>query len=182
MDNTPAGIRQDPDALQSRTISYLRFLMAFAVVLLHASNAGAKGDLPVYSTMCILLGEGLCRIAVPCFFLISGYLFFKGLARWDWGVWTAKLKRRVHTLLIPYFLWNLLAAVLIYGYHWLRMRVGNGDAATLSEITSTWGSSKGWSGSKSISVDQVSDTRTRGFTIRAPSAKALMLEAMPQMG
>lgn len=143
MDNTSAAIRHDPDALQSRTISYLRFLMAFAVVLLHASNAGAKGDLPVYSTMCILLGEGLCRIAVPCFFLISGYLFFKNLEHWNWSVWGTKLRRRVHTLLIPYLLWNVLAAVLIYGYHWLRIRVGNGEPEALAAITSQWGPG-GW--------------------------------------
>ena len=139
MDNTSAAIRQDPDTLQSRTISYLRFLMAFAVVLLHASAAGADGDLPVYSTLSILLGQGFCRIAVPCFFLISGYLFFKGLASWDWGAWTTKLKRRVHTLLIPYLLWNILAAVLIYGYNWLRVRFGNGDPAALAEMTDRWG-------------------------------------------
>ena len=58
------------DSLQSRTIDSLRFPMAFAVVLLHASAAGAHGDYPVYSTLCILLAQGICRVAVPCFFLI----------------------------------------------------------------------------------------------------------------
>lgn len=131
------------DSLQSRTIDYLRFLMAFAVVLLHASSAGANGDYPVYSTLCILLAQGICRVAVPCFFLISGFLFFKGLERWDWQAWTRKVGRRVHTLLIPFLLWNLLAAALIYGYNWLRVRFGSADAASLTELTATWGGC-GW--------------------------------------
>lgn len=140
MKNTPATtIGSGSGPLQSRTIDYLRFLMAFAVVLLHASAAGADSELPVYSSLSILLGQGLCRIAVPCFFFISGYLFFKGLEAWDWGVWTTKIKRRVHTLLIPYILWNILAAVLIYGYNWLRVRFGNGDPAALAEMTERWG-------------------------------------------
>ena len=131
------------DSLQSRTIDSLRFPMAFAVVLLHASAAGAHGDYPVYSTLCILLAQGICRVAVPCFFLISGFLFFQGLERWDWQAWTRKVRRRVHTLLIPFLLWNLLAAALIYGYNWLRVRFGSADAASLTELTANWGAC-GW--------------------------------------
>jgi surface polysaccharide O-acyltransferase-like enzyme len=44
-------------------------------------------------------------VAVPLFFLISGYLFFLG--SWSWEKYVGKLKRRFHTLLIPYLFWNL---------------------------------------------------------------------------
>ena len=43
------------------------------------------------------------KTGVPAFFFISGYLFF--LSKKSYG---KKLKDRIHTLLIPYILWNLL--------------------------------------------------------------------------
>ena len=64
-------------------------------------------------TLRILLSEGVCRIAVPAFFLISGYLFFANMKEWDGNVWIGKLKRRVHTLLIPYIIWNILGIAYV---------------------------------------------------------------------
>lgn len=61
----------------------------------------------------ILLSEGICRIAVPSFFLISGYLFFKGIEQWDTKRWANKMKRRLRTLLVPYVLWNLLGVAYL---------------------------------------------------------------------
>lgn len=98
--------------------------MAALVVLLHTAALGVGSTHPVYSTLCIALGRGICRVAVPCFFLISGYLFFSKLEdQWDTRIWLDKLKKRVRTLLIPYLLWNLIAALAIWGYHWLFARM-----------------------------------------------------------
>lgn len=114
LDNT------SPIDCQSRAIDLLRFPMAALVVLLHTASLGARSLHPIYSTLCIALGRGICRIAVPCFFLISGYLFFSKLEdKWDTGIWLDKLKKRVRTLLVPYLLWNAIAAVAIWGYHWI---------------------------------------------------------------
>lgn len=50
-------------------------------------------------------------IAVPSFFLISGYLFFsKGLTKLQYK---QNLKKRLHSLLIPYVLWNLIALFVL---------------------------------------------------------------------
>ena len=107
-------------SIQSRAIDFLRFPMAALVVLLHTAALGVGSSYPVYSTLCIALGRGICRIAVPCFFMISGYLFFNKLEdKWDTRIWLDKLKKRVRTLLVPYLLWNLIAAVAIWGYRWL---------------------------------------------------------------
>lgn len=46
----------------------------------------------------------LYACAVPSFFIISGFLFFRNYQKDDY---VRKLKSRVHTLLIPYLLWNL---------------------------------------------------------------------------
>ena len=109
---------------QSRSIDLLRFPMAALVVLLHTAALGVGSTHPIYSTLCIMFGRGLCRVAVPCFFMISGYLFFSKLEeKWNTSIWLEKLKKRVRTLLVPYLLWNVIAAVAIWGYHWVFARM-----------------------------------------------------------
>ena len=97
----------------SKVITWLRFPLACLIVLLHSQIQEPTYRPIVVSSgfayaLKILLSEGICRIAVPAFFLISGYLFFLNLEKWDKDVWIGKMKRRIHTLLIPYILWNLV--------------------------------------------------------------------------
>ena len=97
----------------SKVIAWLRFPLACLIVLLHSQVLEPTYRPVVASSgfayaLKILLSEGICRIAVPAFFLISGYLFFINLERWDKVVWIGKMKRRIYTLLIPYILWNLV--------------------------------------------------------------------------
>ena len=58
---------------------------------------------------CVSINE-LAAIAVPLFFLISGFLFFYH-AEWSAATWLAKMRRRVRSLLVPYVLFCLLAVV-----------------------------------------------------------------------
>ena len=103
------------DSVKSKTIEWLRFFCIAAVVLLHAVGLPLDGNEYIsyrygaYDTIRILFSEGLCRVAVPVFFLISGYLFFISLEQWNKDVWIDKLKKRCKTLLVPYLLWNLIA-------------------------------------------------------------------------
>lgn len=107
------------ESKDSRVITALRFPLACLIVLLHAQileplprpNVATSGF--AYALR-VLFSEGVCRIAVPSFFLISGYLFFKNLEQWDKKVWLGKMKRRFHTLLIPYILWNLLGIAYLF--------------------------------------------------------------------
>lgn len=62
----------------------------------------------------MLFSQGVCRAAVPVFFLISGYLFFIRLDDWDYSVWKDKIRKRVKTLVVPYLLWNIIAFVAFY--------------------------------------------------------------------
>lgn len=106
-------------SLLSQTIDVLRFPMAATVVLLHSAALGVGSTHPVYSTLSIAIGRGFCRIAVPCFFLISSFLFFTKLEqKWDTRTWLDKLRKRSRTLLLPYLFWNIIAAFAIWGYRW----------------------------------------------------------------
>lgn len=106
----------DRSTLLSKSIDWLRFPMAFAVVMIHHGGrliAGAAGPLKF---LCVLFGEGICRLAVPYFFLISGFLFFNNLHTWDWTTWKSKIRRRVQTLLIPYVLWIIITFLFNWAY------------------------------------------------------------------
>lgn len=106
------------NSVQSRTIEWLRFFCAVLVVFIHAFGpkvASYKNG--VYDTTRILISQGIGRVAVPIFFLISGYLFFLKLEKWNTQIWINKLKKRIHSLLIPYFIWNLIAILVsLYFY------------------------------------------------------------------
>lgn len=57
------------------------------------------------------------RIAVPMFFLYSGYFFFKGKDL-NLSEWWLKIKRRGKTLLLPYIIWSLIGAVFFLLVDW----------------------------------------------------------------
>lgn len=59
-----------------------------------------------------LISQGVARIAVPLFFLISGYLFFMGCT-WSLKAYAKKLSARARTLLVPYLFWTGLGVVIV---------------------------------------------------------------------
>lgn len=61
----------------------------------------------------VLISQGVARIAVPLFFLMSGYLFFYGFT-WSWRAYGNKLASRVRTLLVPYLFWTMLGVLIAY--------------------------------------------------------------------
>lgn len=108
----------------SYTIDVLRFPLALMVIFIHmvpATVSLQEADFPALS------GQGLLNIvyiafsrvvpyvAVPTFFLISGFLFFINFREWSWDGYKKKMKSRLRSLVIPYFLWNtaVLAFIII---------------------------------------------------------------------
>jgi surface polysaccharide O-acyltransferase-like enzyme len=108
------------DGNLSARIEILRFPLIAGVVFIHSYNSTitmAQGSMGAAHSSAwadfvrFFISQGAARVAVPLFFLISGYLFFLG--EWSWGKYLGKLRRRVDTLLIPFLFWNL-AALAIY--------------------------------------------------------------------
>lgn len=141
MPTIPKSSKESLASLTSRTIEWLRFPMAALVVLLHTGALGIHSAQPVYRTLSILTSGALCRLAVPCFFFVSGYLFFTKMQEWDWACYKGKLKKRVRTLLVPYLLWNVIAAALLYSYRSWRMRLDGLDPVSFIAQVKEWG---GW--------------------------------------
>ena len=126
----------------SEVINSLRFPMALGVVFLHASyvNDGIASKVKegVWNTLkCYDAGIAvLFSIAVPLFFIISGYLFFRSFrSEWSWRGYKEKLHRRIYTLLIPYLIWNFVG---VFGRTQNEYRLGHSLNEYFSDYT-LWG-------------------------------------------
>ena len=141
---TNGNMLVQPDSLTSQTIEWLRFPLAILVVLLHAGAVGMNSNLEVYHTLSVLTTGGVCRIAVPCFFLISGYLFFRDMKEWNKARWKEKLIRRIHSLFIPYIIWNLIAFAAFFIYSYVRAKLGSLDLSFFEEEKAVYFSPDFW--------------------------------------
>src|SRR5574344_1966684 len=107
--------------VQSKAIDALRFPLIIMVVFIHTPgspdlwstniNWAEMDAMQWYNVLRLLFSIIIPNIAVPSFFLISGYLFFITFKSWDTSLYKSKVKRRIYTLLIPYFLWCLIISV-----------------------------------------------------------------------
>ena len=68
--------------IRNKGLDYLRLVLAFMVVGIHTNFLGEISPFAAY-----LMGGGLFRIAVPIFFLISGFYFRAVLAEGNVLVW-----------------------------------------------------------------------------------------------
>lgn len=103
-----------PTDLQSKVIAFLRFPLIVLVLFAHCNFTTISAEwasLPFASKVIDIFSQRVAPIAVPIFFFISGYLFFKtGMFSID--IWLKKLTRRFQSLFMPYVLWNLLYLLL----------------------------------------------------------------------
>lgn len=132
-------------SLQSNVISFLRFPMIVGVVMIHSNLDDIVIDgksffnvaqFPIFENISFLISHILARIAVPLFFFISGFLFFKGDFTFD--SYKDKLKRRAKTILLPYVLWNLFVLVLYLGMELYIPSLRSGRNSFLSYTPLQW--------------------------------------------
>jgi surface polysaccharide O-acyltransferase-like enzyme len=107
------------DDQTSSRIEILRFPLIIGVVFIHNFDTtvsmvggaiGVAHNSVWVEFVRLFVSRGVARVAVPLLFLVSGYLFFFG--EWSWERYGSKLKRRLHTLLIPFLFWNLATLVV----------------------------------------------------------------------
>jgi surface polysaccharide O-acyltransferase-like enzyme len=95
----------------SRRITILRFPLIVAIVLIHG---GLNLDVSPLTKFVFTLGTDIfARVAVPLFFVISGWLFFIkfNLTGEDY---LKKVKSRFFSLCIPYIFWNFSFLFFIF--------------------------------------------------------------------
>ena len=100
-------------------ITYLHFIMSVLVILIHSINNDTKFE------RFFSIDSGIGQFAVPLFFIISGFLFFRNIKSVDEAMY--KVRKRVYTLLIPYLLWNLI-------YYTIHLFLKPGCGISINEI------------------------------------------------
>lgn len=104
------------NSITSHIISYLRFPLCAAIIMIHS-------DIAVYNTTAaashiyhffanVFIGS-ICSSAVALFFFISGYLFFHE-GTFSSSIYKKKINNRIHSILIPYILWNAICLVILF--------------------------------------------------------------------
>lgn len=95
--------------LQSRSLNALKVIMILFVIYIHMNPTAERcGEIAMW-------WHSINVVAVPVFFIISGYFFFYNTNVFDKEAYIKRLRKRIKTLLIPYLLWNLLPVILITG-------------------------------------------------------------------
>lgn len=90
-------------------ICWFTFLFSVLVIWVHSRNSELfLGKTPAnvrISQLEYILGSTIAQIAVPGFFMISAYLFYRNFS-WDklWVKWNS----RISSILIPFILWNVI--------------------------------------------------------------------------
>lgn len=113
-----------------KDIDLLRFPLALFVVMEHT--------LPQYMpdksqyTLYLFFDAFLRGNSVPVFFFISGFLFFYNTIDFNTDIWRKKLYSRIHTLLIPYILWNIFAIIVVWITVYAGMEQYMANAKTFS--------------------------------------------------
>ena len=93
----------------SRKITWFSFVFSILVVWTHSFNAELFLGDTVYGDRLneieSLFGDLAAQIAVPGFFMISGYLFYRNFT---WHKLKSKWESRIRSVLVPYIVWNTL--------------------------------------------------------------------------
>lgn len=102
-------------------VIWMTFILSILVVMIHGYNIdlfispGTGGAFFAFvNRVESLVSAAIPTVAVPGFFIISAYLFYRGAA---WQMIPGKMMRRVGSVLVPYIAWNTLyyAAFCIAG-------------------------------------------------------------------
>ena len=113
----------ESDARQSTLFKAMRFPLIVMVLYVHSSGVSIHHTLTwdlegwnIFHAFSSLISQDLCSIATCWFFFFSGYLFYWNLKDGEFGKdWIfQKWKKRIHSILIPYLLWNTLMVLCVF--------------------------------------------------------------------
>lgn len=108
---------------QYEIFTQLRLPLIILVTYAHSYGGVTEGysilgsGWDTYEVLKIVVSQTLVKVAMPAFFVMSGYLFFANVTKWNTLTYWHKIKRRIKSLLIPYIIWNLLMAVKMHTYN-----------------------------------------------------------------
>lgn len=134
------GVQKLYDQEKVDVMAWLRFPLILGVVFAH-SNLYALIESwyntePEWPEWLIYIFNNLYWLVfparIPTLFIISGYFFFRTQKNIDKPFFVDKFRRRVHSLLIPYIIWNTIAIAVLF----LRFNVLSGTNYSITEYLS----------------------------------------------
>lgn len=138
------------ETLLSETIAWLRFPLIVLVVFIHVSYGLPETqkitDFPVANMICEnFVQAGIASVAVPLFFLVSGFLYFY---KTDWSVkaYGKKSCSRVKSLLVPFVVWSVFAvaySILTYQLGLTRSALCADNHSLLDWLADIYGTTYG---------------------------------------
>ena len=117
-----SSIDRSGDSLQSKVISFLRFPLIVAVVLIHtephsvitgSNEVVGTQHYGIYNMIFMLISNIFANVAVPLFFFISGFLFFNKGGYFTLPTYLKKIRKRAKSLLVPYIIWNIIVYLIL---------------------------------------------------------------------
>lgn len=108
---------------QNEIFSQIRLPLIVLVTYAHSYGGVMEGysvlgsGWDAYEELKIVMSQTLVKMAMPMFFVMSGYLFFVNVEAFNKEIYWQKIWRRVKTLLIPYIIWNLLMALKLNDFN-----------------------------------------------------------------
>ena len=101
-------------SLHSQALDLLRFPLAIVVLARHTLESLLQSSqgltIPIFREISYFIRGFFAGQSVPIYYFISGYVFFLGIELTR-KRYFRKLRNRVHTLLIPYLIWNSILIV-----------------------------------------------------------------------
>lgn len=101
------------DEYLSKKIKVISFISIVMVIYIHALNLTGKHSKNINEFIQNFISDGIGRVAVPLFFMISGYLFFINFKPTTEGFIT-KFKKRFYTLIIPFLFWSIWGILFFF--------------------------------------------------------------------
>lgn len=95
-------------------ITTISFFLMIMIINIHAYNLLPTIPKGYNTFLQDLFSQGFSRIAVPLFFLISGYLFFLNIKEGSLIEFLLKYKSRFKSLVIPYLFWTVYSCLLYF--------------------------------------------------------------------
>lgn len=118
---------------QHAGLNALKVLMILYVIFIHENPTLEKnGEI-------VMWWHSVVVVAVPVFFTLSGYFFFRGMGVMTLEVYKKKLATRFRTLFIPYMIWNCMPVLFVVaGNFYSIIFRGKSTADLIGFLTGLW--------------------------------------------
>ena len=113
-------MRQSISQELSNRMANMGFVCACLVVLIHCTVETSVGTFSWWWCQ-MFAREGICIIAVPYFFLASGFFLVGGMTTPDW--WQCAVRKRLRSLVVPFVLWGVFYSVFGFCVWWAKTNV-----------------------------------------------------------